>query len=285
LKVSFKEELIMKVNNKLWYFILLIIFIGCEKNMNQKSFEMDTKILSITSSAIDSLAAKRIFFGHRSVGFNIIDGLKKIITNNDRFSKLHIYEYTSGEEILKPGIYHASNGENSLPKSKCDAFKNRLMENNLGSSLDIAFFKFCYVDIKQDANVQDIFDYYVKTIENLKNEFNHIKFVHVTIPLFVHTNGIKDRIKKLFEGDMANIKRNQFNELLKGKYENVDPIYDLAKVESTYPDGSESTFSYKNNKYYSLINQYTNDGGHLNELGQHYAAKEFLRILAEVSLY
>jgi hypothetical protein len=70
--------------------------------------------------------------------------------------------------------------------------------------------------------------------------------------------------------------------LLIDKYKNVDPIYDLAKIESLYPDSGRSSFRHKGKKYFSLARQYTYDGGHLNETGRYLVAKELLKVLSEI---
>ena len=73
-----------------------------------------------------------------------------------------------------------------------------------------------------------------------------------------------------------NINRNQFNEILRKEYEGKAPIFDLAKIESTYPDGKTS---------YSMVPDYTYDGGHLNETGRKKAAEQLLVLLANISKY
>ena len=50
------------------------------------------------------------------------------------------------------------------------------------------------------------------------------------------------------------------------------------------PDGSRCSFEYKGEKYFSLYNRYTYDGGRLNQLGQYYAAKELLVLLSETAI-
>ncbi|MCK5076580.1 MAG: hypothetical protein KAR38_09400, partial [Calditrichia bacterium] len=72
----------------------------------------------------------------------------------------------------------------------------------------------------------------------------------------------------------------EYNELLKETFKD-EPVFNLAKVESTYPDGSRESFTQNGKTYYSLIRNYTYDGGHLNELGRQIAAKELMKVLAE----
>ena len=85
----------------------------------------------------------------------------------------------------------------------------------------------------------------------------------------------------LIYGDIPNVKRNEYNALLKSEYEGKDPILDLAAVESTYPDGKRESFEHDGKVVYALIPGYTYDGGHLNEIGRYRAANELLKVLSE----
>ncbi len=79
--------------------------------------------------------------------------------------------------------------------------------------------------------------------------------------------------------DLVNARREEYNDLVRSRYAN-DYIFDLAKVESTYPDGRREFIEQNGKKYYSLINGYTDDGGHLNKTGRTIAAVELLKTLA-----
>ncbi len=88
--------------------------------------------------------------------------------------------------------------------------------------------------------------------------------------------------KDIWEYD-DNIKRNQYNQLLKEYYEGKEPVFDLAKIESTYPDGKRCTFEKDGKTYYSLVSEYTSDGGHLNEKGRKIVAEKLLVFLANLA--
>ena len=78
---------------------------------------------------------------------------------------------------------------------------------------------------------------------------------------------------------LANVSRNEFNRRLRERYSG-DPIFDLAEVMSTYPDGRRESFRMNGVVYYSLVPAYTDDGGHLNQVGRTYAAAELVRSIA-----
>ena len=50
-----------------------------------------------------------------------------------------------------------------------------------------------------------------------------------------------------------------------------------------YKYGNKNTFKYKNEQFNSLIKEYSNDGGHLNDLGSYLAARELLQVLIGIS--
>jgi lysophospholipase L1-like esterase len=79
-------------------------------------------------------------------------------------------------------------------------------------------------------------------------------------------------------GEEDNMKRSIFNRMLKEKY--GSRVFDLAGVESTYPDGAKAEFSKNNGKFAYLIPAYSDDGGHLNKLGKQRIAEELIRFLS-----
>jgi hypothetical protein len=266
--------------------LLLILSPGCNggKMLDEKGFL--ASLQNVPEATWTSLSKKRIFFGHQSVGFNIIDGIKDFMRTNPQI-RLNIIETNSPADLNTPVFAHASVGKNTDPQSKMDAFAD-LMEKGIGDKADIALFKFCYVDIRRETDAEGVFAAYKSTMSLLEGKHPKTTFVHVTAPLTCTKETFKTWIKKMigkkeiWEYD-DNIARNQFNNLLRKEYQGKEPIFDLADVESTYPDGTRQTFSKDGNTYYSLVPNYTNDGGHLNELGRRIAAGHLLLLLASPS--
>jgi hypothetical protein len=54
------------------------------------------------------------------------------------------------------------------------------------------------------------------------------------------------------------------------------PILDIAAIESTKPDGSRQSFELDGVTYFSMVPEYTTDGGHLNEIGRKIVAEQFV---------
>ena len=80
-----------------------------------------------------------------------------------------------------------------------------------------------------------------------------------------------------------NSKRYEFNELMRKEYGGKDYFFDLAKIESTFPDGRRLLFKEDGKTYYSLVPDYTDDGFHLNRKGSRILAEQFLILLAKLS--
>lgn len=221
---------------------------------------------------------RRIYFGHQSVGGNIIEGLRELGE-----PRLNIVVF-NGAALPGGGVFAESGiGSNGQPNSKCDAFR-RTVSLLAAGSLDVALMKFCYVDFTRATNVRQVFRYYESTIESLRTKYPEVIFVHVTAPLVARPPAWKTAAKTLLgrggdPTDMENSLRCEFNTLLVSRYQG-EPVFDLAKVESTFADGARSTFDVDGSTGFSLICDYTDDGGHLNKAGRKAAAAELVRIIA-----
>jgi hypothetical protein len=113
------------------------------------------------------------------------------------------------------------------------------------------------------------------------------RFVHVTAPLSTVQAGPKAWVKRLLGrspyGLVENGKREDFTSLLRNAYAGKEPVFDLALVESTLPDGGRSTVTANGRALPVLASLYTDDGGHLNEEGRLRAARELVAVLASAS--
>jgi len=229
-----------------------------------------------------NLSEKRIYFGHQSVGFNIVDGIKDVMKEHQSI-RLNIVETNNSSDFNAPIFAHSRVGINSDIKSKCQAFID-IVENGVGDRSNIAFFKFCFLDVTEGMDVEKMFGEYKRTMSLLKQKYPRTVFVHVTVPLTTVQTGVKVWIKKLIGKSVLgyddNIKRNQFNERLKEEYQGKEAIFDLAVFESTLPDGRQALFTSGGKTYFSLAREYTNDGGHLNPLGRKMIAEQLLIFLA-----
>ena len=272
----------MKKRGRVWSLLLIVpffIIVACSGGEMESQKETYKNLNDIPDSAWEELSKKKIYFGHQSVGFNIIDGIQDLMKEYPKI-KLNIVE-TSDIKKLSGGVFaHSTIGENKKPKTKVDDFE-RIVSGNAISNLDVAFLKFCYVDgIEATENPYAIFNYYKSAIDKLTQNNKKIKFIHFAMPLRIIQTGPKAWINKVINrkigGYEENLKINQFNNLLVNEYQGNAPIFNIAKIESTNPDGTRSTFNVNGKTYYALVPDYTNDGGHLNEIGRKRVASELL---------
>jgi hypothetical protein len=231
-----------------------------------------------------SLMTTRIFFGHQSVGQNIIDGIGELLSRHGLATD-YIVDHDPPEPADRGFLWHRPVGRNTQPISKCEDFAHILTQPPT-RHVDFALFKFCYIDINEHTDITNLFNAYRQHMEQLKIRRPDIHFIHTTVPLRDNANGpgvwIREMLGRPNRSKLANINRNRFNRLLAEQYGH-ESVFDLAASESGYPDGRRSSFTYKNRDiYYCLANKYTNDGGHLNAAGRLKVAEDFIRYLARL---
>ena len=231
---------------------------------------------------VAKLATLRVFFGHKSVGANIVEGIRALMAT-DPALQLKLVASDKPASIVGPALMERDIGENGKPQSKNAAFTAALSKG-MGNEGGIAMFKYCYVDVTESTDVPAMFADYRRTIQEVESAHPEIKIVHFTVPLTIADSGIKAWIKSVLgrrTEKADNLKRNEFNRLLKQAYPG-NSIFDLAEAESTRPDGSRSYFVSGSDEVYTLAEEYTSDGGHLNELGRRVVAQRLLAFLATI---
>lgn len=247
----------------------------------------DASLTSVSPDEWRRLASRRIFFGHQSVGAQLVQGIQAIISARPQLG-LRVVETMHAADVAGPAIMHASLGANYDPASKNAAFLAALDEG--GATPDIAMYKFCYVDVTPATDPDTLFAQYVRTVERARAEHPELTIVHVTMPLTTAAppGRLKGAVRRLLgRGPITeaenNVKRNRYNQLLRARYgAGRAPLFDLAKVESTRPDGSRSAFVNGTDSIYTLAPELSSDGGHLNEEGIRRAAEQLLVLLARL---
>ena len=241
-----------------------------------KQLEPRLTVTQLTSD-FEVVRKHRILFSHHSVGRDLMAGLQRAAAQAGGPVKVVPIEQATDA----PAFVSISGGQNQDPQSKLKFFEETFRATKYQPEL--AFMKLCYVDFNPHTDVDALFKAYQETFDRLKRDFPKTRFAHVTTPLVARPMTVKDRIYRLIGRevweDAANVKRYAFNQRLQQTYAN-DPIFDLARVESTQPDGSRADFEQAGRTYYTLAAQYTDDGGHLNSLGQDVAALEWVRFMS-----
>ena len=215
-----------------------------------------------------TVAQTKVFFGHQSVGMNILEGVSAVYEAHDLGAP------PIEENATDPGprggfIDHMFIGENEEPVLKIEDFAAKL-RSGLGGQVDVAMMKFCFVDITSGTDVGALFATYRTTLAALQREFPKVTFVYATVPL---TTG----------PGADNVARQRLNALIRQQYAPGGHLFDLAAAESTAPDGSRVTGTFEGHRYYALYRGYASDPGHLNARGAKAVATAWLRAVAQAS--
>jgi hypothetical protein len=221
---------------------------------------------------LQALATRTVLFGHQSVGTNLLDGVVRLAAGAG--VKLRI------EDVSKTFVVRPGNGN---PGLKLESF-GRVLAANPPGSVDAALVKFCFVDFSADTDALALFARYQEAVARFRSVQPRATMVHVTTPLTTVPGGPKVWVQRMLGkvpyGVRENARRQEFNALIRAAYQGKEPIFDLALVESTRPDGSRETVEWQGRTIPLLAGVYTDDGGHLNEAGQAVAARALVSVLA-----
>jgi hypothetical protein len=214
----------------------------------------------LTAQDLTTVAGLRVYFGHQSVGGNILDAVPAVF---DQFG------VAPPDILTRPSsaggfLAHGLVGSNGDPLGKIADFETD-MRQGLAGQLDVALMKFCYVDVTAATDVQPIFQSYRDTLDRLSADHPRVRFLAVTVPLTT-------------DSPADNARRTRLNELIRQAF--AGRVFDLAAVESSAPDGSRVTGTHQGQVYERLYPDYSTDGGHLDARGAGRAATEMLRVIA-----
>lgn len=225
------------------------------------------------------LRTQRIFFGHQSVGQDVLEGLSRLSP------ELRVVEVRGGSPAPEgPGLFHVKVGQNEQPLTKMEDFERQLASAvTSAGGVDVALYKLCYVDINATTDVDLLFSAYRRTHERLRRAHPEVQLVHVTVPLTVVQRGlrawVKERLGRPPYGVAENIQRHRYNEQLRKTYGGKEPLFDLAMLESTRADGSVERAAWRGASSPALVPGYASDGAHLNAAGAERVARGLVAVL------
>lgn len=259
----------------LLYVLLGGILAGCGNDMADNKVAAIDNLENVNWEKINSAS---IFFGHKSVGSNLVDGLMMVKEKYPQFS-MPIYDL--GREYSgSPGLYQKMIGENKDAQSKMNDFF--ASEGRFSGNGSVVGMKFCYIDITRDTDVDALFDEYRVRVARYQRDNPNKRIIHFTAPLTSDATDIKSRIKKWLgkrvRGHEDNLQKQRYNELLLKEY-GESAVFDIAKFESTLAGGARVSGRMDKQIYYAMSPGYTTDGGHLNGYGKEYLATEFVKFL------
>ena len=238
---------------------------------------------SSVDSELAALAGRRILFGHQSVGDNILQGVRELLGHQPGALTIEALPAGAAAASREGGVLvHARIGRNQDPLSKCDDFR-RIIGQRLAGPVDVALFKFCYIDVDPGTDAEGLAVAYISCLDGLARSHPETTFLPVTIPLRQTPGGpgvwARELLGRTNHTKVANARRYAFNQQLRARYAGL-PLFDLAAAETTAANGRRDTFALAGVKAESLRAAYTDDGGHLNAAGRARAAMEFLHALA-----
>lgn len=214
---------------------------------------------------LETIKGARVFFGHQSVGHDVLEGVAALARE-------------AGVEVA---IGEGKIGANGKPEAKFDDFAKRA---ETGAELDLIAMKLCFVDLYRGADPDQLLSQYKAAVARVRKAQPNAKILHVTTPLTIRATTVKASIKRLIGGnshsDDSNLLRLTYNRGLREAFPG-EPVFDLATVEATRPDGSKEEFAVGGRPVPNLWRGYAADEGHLNEQGKRVAGRAFVAALAE----
>jgi len=243
---------------------------------------------AIATEDLTAVAHTRVFFGHQSVGTNVLGAVPGVYADHG----LSAPPIEQGGTQPGPNggfIAHQLIGENGKPLLKLEDF-DRTMRGGMGRQVDVALMNFCWGDIWSDTDVDALFARYRDTMAALERDFPNVTFIHVTVPLTTEPGlftELKTRLKTLLgrrdvRGEPANVARERLNAMIRGEYAGRH-LFDLAAIESTKPDSTRVSGRYDDRGYFALYDGYASDMADLNAVGSKIAATGFLEAIAQAS--
>ena len=205
----------------------------------------------LTAADRARLASLRVFWGHQSVGRELMGGAGRLGYAFQTVSSAADYpRVTRGEALV---------ADNRDPARKVRSFRTLVLDQGIGGAVQVAAFKFCWIDFNTDTDLDAIERQYADAVTEARRRFPGLRILHVTPPL-TSDEPRENRI------------RMAFGQRLRQRYAQTDVVFDLAEVQSTRDDGGRCV---RDNSAV-LCDAYRSDEGHFNDGGADRAAKAFL---------
>ncbi|MHB1010524.1 MAG: hypothetical protein ACYC1E_15120 [Propionibacteriaceae bacterium] len=231
----------------------------------ERSPVMTVEVATSREDELRRFAASRVFFGHQSVGANIIAGVQATFTESGlALLVTETREVEAGETGV---LAHAPVGRNGDPYSKMADFA-AILDGPSGSRVGVALLKLCYIDVVAGTDVDALFAAYASMLADLERRHPAVRFLAATVPLTTDRTDPAD-----------NVARERYNELVRARFAASGDLYDIAAVEATLAQSPMERRS-GSTPYHVLNKALAADSGHLNDLGARLAAAELIRLVA-----
>lgn len=235
----------------------------------------------LSAAQQERLQGRRIFFGHQSVGGNVMDGLSRLAASGSPVP-LRVEKTLNLDHSQEGLLAHEWIGENEYPATKLAALDSAVKGPAAGA--DVVMFKFCYTDFGKNVDPAQVFSAYRDEVRALQALRPGLTLVHITTPLPEPEGTLSYMVRKA-RGRMTLRDRiakiNSYNEMLRTEFGGKEPLFDLARLESVGPDGGRATISEGGRELGVLNPAWSSDGAHLNEAGRTTIARQLLAFLAD----
>lgn len=251
-----------------------------------------TETYDVAEATADQLATVgdlTVFFGHQSVGGNMMDALPEVYAA----AGVTAPAIVRGEEVPAgrgPVMLHTNIGRNRDPLGKIAAF-DAAIRGGLGDVVDAAVLKLCFVDFVEGTDAEAVFAAYRDTMAALERDYPDVVFVYTTVPLTIDMDGAiavaKARVKSLLGRATSsfhpehNVVREQYNAMIRAEYGATGRLFDIAAVQATNADGIQQVRSYDGATMFAMEEFLSSDPGHLNPQGGAIVASAFVAAIAD----
>ncbi|HMI47830.1 MAG TPA: hypothetical protein VK481_04090 [Gemmatimonadaceae bacterium] len=230
-----------------------------------------------------SIVARRtIYFGHQAIGRSVVAGVEGVA--HEHALPLRVIHTREPATVTGPAFVHFLAGRSRDFASK-NAAVLRLLESPTRARRPVLMLKYCYGDVKSAGDSATMFEAYRDTVDTIQFEHPDVTVIHATIPLVTVEGALESGTRQFFgrptrrDGAIA---RHRYNELVRFEFSDTEPIFDLAKVEATQPDGTLAGFTAGGRLVETLATENTDDGTDLNARCQRAAAQALLDLLSDV---
>ncbi|MDY6949730.1 MAG: hypothetical protein SXG53_28975, partial [Pseudomonadota bacterium] len=182
-----------------------------------------------------------VFFGHQSVGADIIRGVSELPDierrTGPRICDRHHMDPNPGAAGAAAApwvLIHSPVGRNREPLTKLDEFE-RLAREEFATRVDVALVKFCYVDITAATAVSELFQTYISRMDELANAVPHIRIAHITVPLRTVRPAWRAALGRALGRPDPEVDHNRAREDFNRRLRDTVPparLFDLAALES-----------------------------------------------------
>jgi hypothetical protein len=189
------------------------------------------------------IADRTIYFGHQSVGTSVCVGIHQLA--NDSGVPLRLVQTHEPEAVAGPAFVHFLAGRHRDYASK-NAALLRLLDSRTRARDPIVILKFCHGDINSLQDGKMLFDAYSETVDTIQDQHPDVALIHATIPLATVGDGARERVKRVLGRTTqreAAIARHRYNELVRSEFGAYEPVFDIARIQATAPDGVRAGFS------------------------------------------